>query len=73
MKQPYSTQVRALLYRSINLTEKINLGYSIKNIPIPIEKMHLLQLMEKSKHSSKISEGKLYSMIRTARKTNGTD
>ena len=27
--------------------EKINLGYSIKNIPIPTRKRYLLQLMEK--------------------------
>ena len=37
----------ALFYRFICMTEKVNFGYSTKNIPIPSEKTYLLQLMEK--------------------------
>ena len=39
--------------------EKVNFGYSIKNIPIPNERSYLLQLMEKLKRLLKEWDGKL--------------
>ena len=37
----------ALLYWFVKKMVKVNLGYSIKNIPIPSQKSYLLQLMDK--------------------------
>ena len=37
----------ALFYRFVCMMEKVNFGYTIKNIPIPLERTYLLQLMEK--------------------------
>ena len=39
----------AVFYGLICMMEKVNLGYPIKNIPIPSDRTYLLQLMEKAK------------------------
>ena len=36
--------------------ERVNLGYSIKNIPIPTQKSYLLQLMVKNRNGDKKNE-----------------
>ena len=36
--------------------KKVNLGYSIKNIPIPTRKNYLLQLLEKNWNGNKKNE-----------------
>ena len=38
--------------------EKVNLGYSIKNMSIPTRKSYLLQVMEKNENDDKKNEAK---------------
>ena len=48
---------RALFYNFIRMMEKLNLAYSTKNIPIPTERNHKLQFIEKLSYLSRNSVG----------------